>query len=156
MHCTCRRGFQIGRYRNRGRVFSHRRTRRLSCIRHIAFDLCRFDKTQSGKRNKYLECFQIARNHKRRIWPHLLSLLFHPIHIVGIESHRRRLLFWQNLPDNFYTQCQTYPHHMRYIWHCRLRTSNPWDNRCNCCFFSFHHSTSNSHIIYNGRHQQHR
>ena len=123
MHCTCRRGFQIGRCRNRGRVFSHRRTRRPSCIRDIRFCLCRFDKTRSGKRNKYLGCLQIARNHKRRIWPHLLSWLFHPIHIVGIGWRPCRFLFGQTPMGKFCTQCQTSPRRTRHISHCRLRTT---------------------------------
>ena len=52
--------------------------------------------------------------------------------------------------------CQTCQHRTYHNSHCRLWTTNPWDNQCNCCFFLFHQSKSYSNMIHTERHPQHR
>ena len=130
--------------------------RRLNWRRCLLFHLCCFDKNQSGMPNNHVSFDHMFQYHNHRIERHLQPLLFHPIPIVDIALHHRRLLFWQNPTGNFYTQCQTSPHHTHHILHCQLRKTNQLDKQCNCCFFLFHESTAYVDTLYNELHQQHR
>ena len=104
------------------------------CTQRIRFDLCCFDKIQSGSRHRNLGVFRIARHHKHRILRHRQLLLFHPMHIVGIEWHLCRCRFWQNPTCNLgngHPQCHACQYHMEYNWTIHrlwlLRPMNRWN-----------------------------
>ena len=113
-------------------VRSNRYPHRILCT---TFRLCRlgidrWDKPSSGLSN----CHRCL-NHTHCTSPHLHPSLFSPSHIVGIASRQCHLLLLQIPMGNFCNHHRTSPHHTLGICCYHRRTTIPWDNRCNCCFF---------------------
>jgi hypothetical protein len=114
----------------------------------ISFHLWNLDRTQSGMPHKSHSGYQTyqCHNHDMLFWHRCAILPLRIRHslfcLCSLDKNHPGML---NKHLSFGQMCQ---HRTYHISHCRLRTTNQLDNRCNCGLFLCHQSTLHLNKIY--------